>query len=1054
MAAHIDAQMVPASDSTAAITLKNLAHLPQWVAWQPELRDGASKDAQPTKVPYSPRHKGRAQCNNPAHWGTRTEAEACACALPKPCGQAGIGLVLGDIGAGLCVGGVDLDDCIANDGTIADWAADIIDRLASYTEVSPSKMGLKVFFLYESCILPDLQKVMGTKAGKMFAVSGAEHGPAIELYLQNRYFTVTEQRIENSPVPLRKVEYETLRGIIEQAGPNLVQTKSSMTPARTPPGNPVHATVARDGCAESITRALGGRWNAAEGTGTACCPAHDDKNPSLSITAGERGRLLLHCFARCSYQDIVRALEAKGIKLPERKSELTLDDYARAKMLSKEQLIGYGLRDVVRHGQNCVEIPYRNADGEVVATRYRLSLATSRRRFVWKPGSKPCLYGLDRLGKDPDDPVFIVEGESDCHTMWQAELPALGVPGNSWQTTWDDVLGEKHHIFAILEPDVGGRRLLETLRRSVHADRIKVVSLVPHKDASALHIAKNGDGDAFFTFLSVAVRPENTKPLASCVAKVPVIEVLPGELSWIVREAEAALIAHNAPIYQRGGKMLMTPVEVVVPASRGRETIVVELSELSRPEISCRLSEVAHFEKFDIRMGAMRRVNAPVEVAEALRKNKGRWAFPVVRGMLAAPTLRSDGTVLDVRGYDPATKLLYLPDPNLDIPPIPTVPSRDDADRALALLNELFGEFPFANDVDRAVALSGLISSLMRGAVGTVPMHLFTAPTAGTGKSLLVDTIAVVATGRLCPVSGFGKSLEEAEKRLVARLLSGCPIISIDNISTFVEGDILCQAVERPALALRPLGTSVDIEVENHATIFGTGNSVRVAGDMTRRVLICRLDAKMERPELRKFRNDPIVRVMDDRGGYIAAVLTIALAYRAAGMPGRLPRLGSFEDWSDVVRSPLVWLGCADPVASMEQARDGDPKLQELQAVINAWRGLIDISDRFPAAAEQGFLLGEKETVRTMVECADQRLKPEFKDYAHRQNGQCILDWYDALMQVAGVKGEVDNRRLGFWLHSVEGRIVGDFRIVREGKTRTNQVCWKVEKCGSRPEGE
>ena len=65
--------------------------------------------------------------------------------------------------------------------------------------------------------------------------------------------------------------------------------------------------------AESIVRALGGQWNGYNGM--ALCPAHEDRNPSLSIGVGDNGRTLLNCFAGCAYRDIVAALSALGIEL-------------------------------------------------------------------------------------------------------------------------------------------------------------------------------------------------------------------------------------------------------------------------------------------------------------------------------------------------------------------------------------------------------------------------------------------------------------------------------------------------------------------------------------------------------------------------------------------------------------------------------------------------------------------------------------------------------------------------------------------------------------------
>ncbi|MDX2475999.1 MAG: CHC2 zinc finger domain-containing protein [Gammaproteobacteria bacterium] len=40
----------------------------------------------------------------------------------------------------------------------------------------------------------------------------------------------------------------------------------------------------------------------------ACCPAHDDRSPSMSITTGDDGRILMHCFAGCSVDEITRAI--------------------------------------------------------------------------------------------------------------------------------------------------------------------------------------------------------------------------------------------------------------------------------------------------------------------------------------------------------------------------------------------------------------------------------------------------------------------------------------------------------------------------------------------------------------------------------------------------------------------------------------------------------------------------------------------------------------------------------------------------------------------------
>ena len=107
---------------------------------------------------------------------------------------------------------------------------------------------------------------------------------------------------------------------------------------------------------------------------------------------------------------------------------------------------------------------------------------------------------------------------------------------------------------------------------------------------------------------------------------------------------------------------------------------------------------------------------------------------------------------------------------------------------------------------------------------------------------------------------------------------------------------------------------------------------------MTRRTLLAHLDAQMERPEERQFTFDPVQLVISDRGIYVAACLTIVRAYLLAGCPGKLPQLASFGTWSDLVRSALVWLGCADPAQSIHETRRSDPVLDTLHQVLHCWR--------------------------------------------------------------------------------------------------------------------
>ena len=121
--------------------------------------------------------------------------------MPEDMG--GIGLQLGDLGDGRALGGVDLDSCRDSGGLFEPWALEVMDLIGSYTEISPSGTGAKIFFLYETSELLHLRKSAQIKHGKAWKRGSGEHPPAIELHLSNRYFAVTEDCVPDTPPDLR-----------------------------------------------------------------------------------------------------------------------------------------------------------------------------------------------------------------------------------------------------------------------------------------------------------------------------------------------------------------------------------------------------------------------------------------------------------------------------------------------------------------------------------------------------------------------------------------------------------------------------------------------------------------------------------------------------------------------------------------------------------------------------------------------------------------------------------------------------------------------------------
>jgi putative DNA primase/helicase len=501
----------------------------------------------------------------------------------------------------------------------------------------------------------------------------------------------------------------------------------------------------------------------------------------------------------------------------------------------------------------------------------------------------------------------------------------------------------------------------------------------------------------------------NRKAATATFCSKATIRVVKGEIARVVDEAETALIAvaNAAPIMERGG-MLVQPIVGQLPATRGRRTEATMLRRLSAANVVYLLNKhAAGFERYDARSKNFVQIDPPPAVATQLLE-KGKWQFPRVAGVISAPTLRPDGTILDRPGYDQATQLWYAPDSRLVIPKLIDNPSRGQALEALQLLEALLVNFPFGNDVDHAVTVASVLTSVLRGAFDMAPMFLFRAHDVGAGKSYLADLISTIARGRPCPVITFVKSIEEMEKRLGALVLEGVPIISLDNCSSDIGGDLLCQITERPLVKIRILGKSETPECEWRGVLHITGNNVTFAADVSRRGLVANLDPKVERAELREFDFDPIELVLANRGAYVAAAITIARAYIAAGKPSVCGPLGSYEQWSDIVRAPLIWLKREDPVKSMDKAREEDPVRQAVNNLINVWRAQLMHGPGYTAA-----MLIERATDRT-------------------QDRLPTTDLYELLLQQAGTpRGDINTKTLSHWLKSILGRIHDGYTIKR-----------------------
>lgn len=502
----------------------------------------------------------------------------------------------------------------------------------------------------------------------------------------------------------------------------------------------------------------------------------------------------------------------------------------------------------------------------------------------------------------------------------------------------------------------------------------------------------------------------------------PVVEIANGWRTQAIDEAEKHLIKRDRDLFQRGPLIVRVAPELV-DIGGGRKASALRIVPVAAQHMRERFTRAVDLRRFDKRADAWLSCDCPKDFAEAYLERFGWWRAPRLRAVVTAPALRHDGTIIEKPGYDKASQILYDPR-GVVFPPLPKAPTRGDARAALDMVKAtLLPTFDFADEAARAVALSGMLTALFRHAMTAAPLHAFSAPVPGSGKSKLVNLAAILRTGHPAPVTTLGAREEEAEKRLGAALIGGDAIIALDNVDRPLGGELIDQLVTEPLINARILGKSLNVQVPNVYCLFATGNNLKILGDMVRRSLMCRLDPNCEQPELREFETpDPVEIVAAQRPALVNALLTVARAFFLAGCPNDLPPLGSFGEWSRWVRDPLIWLGEADPVATIAQVRREDPRLNALGAVLQQWQGTIgelEVSAREAAArAAETDGLGSR------------LAHPEF---------------HEALLAIAGARGAVSTQRLGTWLGMVKGRHANGLHL-EQAQLLRGITRWRVVK--------
>ena len=509
-----------------------------------------------------------------------------------------------------------------------------------------------------------------------------------------------------------------------------------------------------------------------------------------------------------------------------------------------------------------------------------------------------------------------------------------------------------------------------------------------------------------------------------CERSVPVVRLR--QIEGTVDQIHEALEVDNCGLFKNGDAL----VEVNEADAR--------MLTLDPEGVGLRLQRRFRVEKA-LKEGVVP-ADLPPRVLRALLSEVPTLPIPSLNAVVRGPFALADGTVVDTPGYDPVSRVYYVADA-----PYPPQARRDvgiqEAEDALRRIWHPVHLFPLKSDVDRGILLAALLSAVVRPSLSIAPGYVITAHTAGTGKTLLAQVVGALQTGASVAATPLPRDEEERRKQLFASLRHGSQFLLYDNAERGLQLDsaVLANLVTSSEIESRVLGVSNIERRPNRLTVVLTGNNLTLSGDLNRRLLPINLDAQVEHPWNRKFPFHPVSYVHANWLDLRIAALELIQAWHNHGAPECEGATG-FPEWDALVRSVVVWaaenlmigVDFADPAEAIKESYADDPETEALGQLLRAW------SDVFGA---KEVLIKE---VQEVLSRADGALFPGGETEEPPEASAALLEACSVILDGGGKTSTGESRRLGMYLSSHEGQIIGGFKFVKCG-TRGGARKWRVE---------
>ncbi len=674
-------------------------------------------------------------------------------------------------------------------------------------------------------------------------------------------------------------------------------------------------------------RAHTGREPRASNGGYKChCPAHEDREPSLSVSEAPDGKLLVKCHAGCTAQEI---MAAQGLAVK--------DLYPADKPRKSGQ------------GKIVATYDYTDADGKLVfqVVRFRPKGFRQRRPdgnggWIWNLKglrAKP-LYQLPQVleGIKQGRTVFLVEGEKDADNLLARGLCATtnAAGAAKWNREYTAALSKAGTVAIFPDNDEPGRKHAHLVRSQLpNAVVVELPDLPPKGDVSDW-LAQGGTAEELHKLVEAAKaapRPAEPEPAETRPVFSNFHETDGGRVGLNMPDLAARLDGLTEGWPRRVGKLLFVEREGQV-------------------------------EYLDTTERLFAWIGAQADI---------RWAGGVGIGtssLCEKPLFRAH-----LEQYRPAFKAAE------ELPHCPEIPGVYYAWRPNPhyepngdVLDELVGFFDnVETPADRALVMAAFCTPAWGGLPGQRPAFAILAVDRGCGKSTLADAVAALYGGAIA-VEPSARGEDKLLERLLAPNSLARRVIVLDNLksakgSGLIEGLITAREVSGHRMycgeAQRP----------NFLTWILTGNTMRLSRDLAERSFVIRL----KRPDAFKpaWREQLMGFIDDNREDILADVLRVL-----RNDPAPHVNCDRWAAWNDGVLARCTT--DVDAVLKLTGARraEMDTDLEEAETILEALKeALRETGDSFvssTAALEKvNRALGVNWTARRLKQVIDGHIEAD-----------------------------------------------------------------------------